>query len=176
MRIPQKSSRPWRRVIFTVKAAQFTPVLTNCQFGQSLTQTCSSLQKQTWIQCSLTTMMSLFKLKKLPRGCTLLHLRLNKLFFKKYLNQSLKKRKLEKKLFLPYFIVNVKILSDVTLCNFLYWFTTNNKQGYYFLLFYFLAIFFKKYLICQWADSLSTFVSLFPCLFRGQLDQAWKVL
>ena len=176
MRIPQKSLRPWRRVHFTAKAAQFTPVLTNCRFAQSLTQTCSSLQKWTWIQCSLTTMMSLFKLKKLPRGCTLLYLKLNELFFKKYLNPSLKKRKLEKNLYLPYLIVNVKILSDVILGNFLYWFTTNNKQGYYFLLFYFLAILFNKYLICQWADSLSTLVSLAPCLFRGQLDQALQVL
>ena len=167
MRIPQKSLRPWRRVIFTVKAAQFTPVLTNCRFAQSLTQTCSSLRKWTWIQCSLTTMMLLFKLKKLPRGCTLLHLKLNKLLLKKCLNQSLKKRKLEKNLYLPYFIVNVKILSDVTLCNFLYWFTTNNKQGYYFLLFYFLAIFFKRYLKCQWADSLRTLVSLSPLFVSG---------
>ena len=115
MRIPQKLLRPWRRVIFTVKAAQFTPVLTNCQFAQSLTQTCSSLQKWTWTQCSLTTMMLLFKLKKLRRGCTLLHLKLNEPSFKKYLNQSLKKLELEKNLYLPFFIVNVKNLPDVTL-------------------------------------------------------------
>ena len=134
MRIPQKSSRPWRRVNFTVKAAQFTPVLTNCQFAQSLTQTCSSLQKWTWIQCSLTTMMSLFKLKKLPRGCTLLHLKLNEPSFKKYLNQSLKKLELEKNLYLPFLIVVVKayLTLHYYFFLFLHWFTTNNKQGFIF--------------------------------------------
>ena len=134
MRIPQKSSRPWRRVNFTVKAAQFTPVLTNCQFAQSLTQTCLSLQKWTWIQCSLTTMMSLFKLKKLRRGCTLLHLKLNEPSFKKYLNQSLKKTRTGKESDLPFLIVDVKKLPNVTIYFFLFlhWFTTNNKQDYYF--------------------------------------------
>ena len=60
-------------------------------------------------------MMSLFKLKKLPRGCTLLHLKLNETSFKKYLNQSLKKLELEKNLYLPFLIVNVKNLPNVTL-------------------------------------------------------------
>ena len=134
MRIPQKSSRPWRRVHFTVKAAQFTPVLTNYQFAQSLTQTCSSLQKWTWIQCLLTTMTSLFKLKKLPIGCTLLHLKLNEASFKKYLNQSLKKLELEKKICICHFLSWMQKTYLTLYCFFLFlhWFTTNNKQGYYF--------------------------------------------
>ena len=60
-------------------------------------------------------MMSLFKLKKLPRGCTLLQLKLNEPSFKKYLNQSLKKTRTGKESDLPFLIVDVKNLPDVTL-------------------------------------------------------------